>query len=147
MKIFKNIDDLVCFQLETNEEIDKFCIYFYNNDDWIKNHYKDVDDYKRYINLSKNYLVVDSLKTEKLLNDFSKLVDIKYENRIDNKSIFFCKKVTDEIIMCRNKEHNLNQLEDKLQQLILNEEYEKCEELQNEIIWWKDNVIKNADIV
>jgi len=142
MKIFKNIDDLVCFQFETNEEIDKFCIYFYNNDDWIKKHYKNINDYKRYINLSKNYLVVDSLKTEKLLNDFSKLVDIKYENKIDNKSIFFCKKVTDEITMCRNKEHNLNQLEDKLQQLILNEEYEKCEELQNEIIWWKDNVIK-----
>jgi hypothetical protein len=144
MKIFKNIDGLACFQLETDEEIDKFCIYSYNNDNWINEHYKDVNDYKRYVNRSKTHFVVDSLKTEKLLNEFSKLVDTKYENKIDKKSIFICKKVTDEIIMCRDKINNLNKLEEKLQQLILNEEYEKCEEIQNEILWWKENVIKKG---
>lgn len=141
MKIFKNIDNLTCFQLETDEEIDKFCIYSYDNDVWIHNNYKDVNDYKRYINLSKTYLVVDSLKCEKLLGEFSKMVDTKYENKIDNESIFFCKKVTNKITMCRDKENNLNQLEDELKELILNEKYEKCEEIQNEIIWWKDNVM------
>lgn len=185
MKIFKNIEGLTFFQLENEEEIDKFCTYFYNNDDFVHKNRKDVADYKRYITLSHKYgenkwcgpLVVDSLKCETLLNDFSKQVNVTYSDKIYDKKVFDdeenkidCiinsttiiqgnkkeieeqlndisasgfKIKLDSIVIKRYKSVELEILEKKLKRFIGNEEFEKCEEIKNEITWWKKNVMKD----
>jgi hypothetical protein len=88
MVIFKNVENLTFFHLESDEEIGKFCAFFYSYDDYINSHFESVDDYERYIKKTTKPLVVDSLKTETLLNEFSKMVQVDYDDEIYQERLF-----------------------------------------------------------
>lgn len=176
MLIFKNVENLTFFHLESDEEIYKFCSYFYENDDYIREHFQSVEDYELYIRKTNKPLVVDSLKTETLLKNFSEMVQVDYDDEIYQERLF-----DEEPTQIENNEHiiritgtreeieqklknllasnqkieldkievksyksvRLKNMEEKLKELINLEEYEKCSELRDEILWFKKNVINN----
>ena len=82
---FKNIENLTFFHLENDEEISKFAEFMYENDVDIHSYYKDVEHYINYIKKSTNPFLVDCFKMEKLLDEFSKMVIVQYDNNIYQK--------------------------------------------------------------
>lgn len=174
MIIFKNIENLTFFYLENDEEIQKFCVYFYENDNYIKSHFNSSEEYEKYIKKITKPLVVDSLKTEKLLNEFSKTVQVNYDDEIYQERLFDeeptqieniekniiritgtkeeieqkLKKLLiddkielDRIEIKSYKSFRLKNMEEKLKQLIEEENYEECAEMRDEIDWFKKRVM------
>lgn len=180
MIFYKNAEGVNYFQLEGIEEIDKFCQFFYDNHDYVNSHYKDVSDYKRYVTLSRKYgennwcgpMIIDSLKCENLMKEFSKMTKTTYSDEIVPWKVFSSceiekkkeysilingdkdqikdiitdlalsgKKIDlDSIKITRNKSDNLDLMKNKLKKHIELEEYEKAQEMKDEIEWFEKNM-------